>query len=507
MPQRETDTDAEGATFERGCDDSVLNTAGEHVTSHARRGLMRLRHTRRVAESPGSEARIEVLGDRIELLEYTLNEYIDKIDAVATHATRISVDRLLPAVEKLSRVISETRHDCAEEGAVPDPAAPSAKNGVDAEVRSLEDMASRTDEAADISERLLALETRIASLPDRIRIAAASPLPSPEMERRTRSHIFSALSALSRQQDELKDHISARLDALEGMASSGDGHDVSARIAGCEQELARIPETVRMAAAATLPDLDALTRAVDALRDTIDKGEERQAEAHAALLNRLREIEGRQAQTDEGAILARLDAVSADLAKVPERITMASAPPALTGTAEQRGAIARAFSALSALTRQQEQLTAMLGERLDTLENSVAAGQQTRPDLDVEAVARKLKDCLQDTVRPGPSLDASMLLRTTQSGDRKTAVALARIERVLAALAAKDTAEPKALTELRAESQTRATRVLDAIAQLRTEMREGFADVTPVDVASQTAVHAALAELLALAQRDAAHHA
>ncbi|MFW5654939.1 MAG: hypothetical protein ACOCYW_04735 [Roseicyclus sp.] len=481
-----------------GSDAAAVGMSGDRYAGRPRFGRMRLRQASRDADAEVSEARIEMLGDRIELLEFTLNEYIDKIDAVATHATRISVDRLMPVVEKLSRAVREGR------GVLDDakPAPAESGPGAVAAATGGPDASAIQGELAAVSARLANMETRIAALPDRIRIAAAAPLPS-EGEARTRANVFAALSALGRRQEGLQSHLDARLDAIEALSAPAEMKAISERLSRCEDELARIPDTVRTAAAATLPDPSPIAGAVDALRATMAAMARNQAEAQTALLERLAALETRLALTPDAGIAARLDAMSDRLASLPDRITVAAAPPAIRETDEQRGAAARAVAALTALGRQQERLAATLGQRLEALEHRVTEGRDMLPEAAVAAIAAQLKARMRDVTARGSTADASALMRATQHRDRKTSVALARIERALTALASRDTGQPGALEDLTARQEDRTARILEAIANLRAEMAEGLAAAAvPPDGGSQAAVQAALAELLAVAQRD-----
>jgi hypothetical protein len=440
-------------------------------------------------EAIETESRIEVLGDRIELLEYTLNAYIDKIDAVATHATRISADRLTPAIERLGQILREGRNSGGQ--------------------ATQSDDAGENDRAHDalpaelvaISARLAALETRIASIPDRIRIAAAPPLPSGELETRVGAQLFAALTALSRQQDGLKSHLNDRLDELEALASQDASEEMSRRLADCETHVARIPEMVRSAAATTLPDPATVTTALDEMRKHMAAMATRQAEANAAVLNRLGTLETRIGAPEDSGILDRLDALDATISAWPDRIAVAAAPPALQDPDAQRGAVARVFAALSALTRQHADLTSALDERLGAIEKfSVEA--RSLPEMTANAVGAQLKTQLREVSARVTSADAPALSRATQHRDRKLTVSLARIERGLATLAARESAGTGAPETARRQDEVRTARILGAIADLRSEMAKGFA-VGQAETRQQAAVHAALAELLAVARRDA----
>jgi hypothetical protein len=219
------------------------------------------------------------------------------------------------------------------------------------------------------------------------------------------------------------------------------------------------------------------------------------------MLDRLDMVETRMPNPEGGAILDRLGALDAKIATLPDRIAVAAAPPALQETDAQRGAAARLFAALSTLTRQHADLTSAVNQRLGAFEE-FAADARSLPEVTANAVAVQLKTQLRDVSARVTSPDASALSRAAQHRDRKLTVSLARIERGLATLATRESGVTGAPDMARRQDEARTARILDAIADLRSEVARGFA-AGRVETRQQAAVQAALAELLAVARRDA----
>lgn len=143
------------------------------------------------------EARVEVLGDRLEMLEFTLNEYVDKLDGLVTHSARLSVDRLEPVVNRLERAVSRRLSANADDA------------GRGAHAASPEDAA--------IADRLSAIETQLATLSQQVRAAQAPSSPAPGRSRR----LLAALTALARRQDRSFDRLAERLAAIEAALVAG----------------------------------------------------------------------------------------------------------------------------------------------------------------------------------------------------------------------------------------------------------------------------------------------
>ncbi|MDG4648412.1 hypothetical protein P6F26_08140 [Roseibacterium sp. SDUM158017] len=181
--------------------------------SRARRASGSLRPLHGGAE----DARIEVLGDRIEMIEFTLNEYVERIDALAAHTTRLSIDRLEIVVKDLATSIAAA----VGPPAPPDATSPDGATGAsDAQGRGMTSAppgpppASTCVDAVDLAARIAALEGRIDALSDRIRIAAAPLILQESAATGAAARLFAAFTTLARRQDEGLAHIDAKLSSI-----------------------------------------------------------------------------------------------------------------------------------------------------------------------------------------------------------------------------------------------------------------------------------------------------
>ncbi len=168
---------------------------------------------RRASGEADREARIEVLGDRIELLEFTVNEYVERLDGLAAHSARLSVDRLEPVVDRLARAISGVAPPGAPWDGEPGP----MQRGSQASAAAV----SLPDEIAAIDRRLAAMETMIAALAERHGADAPPAPPPPGTARGALGRLLAAIGALGRRQDQAFEAMAGRLSVIEAALAAG----------------------------------------------------------------------------------------------------------------------------------------------------------------------------------------------------------------------------------------------------------------------------------------------
>jgi hypothetical protein len=344
---------------------------GDALTVRVRRALAARSAARRAlaghappasgAPDPAQDARIEVLGDRIEMIEWTLNDYVERLDALSGHLGRISLDRLEPFVDRLASVVSAVAEP--ETAGTPDGRTEIADARGDA-------AAPRAD---DIVAGLAALRDSVDHLPDRIRISVAPPFRPGGFEHGTTARLTAAVSALARRQDLLMDALRDRLDGLEKRL------DPLARAIADREERVAAEHPGLSGIAAALADMDARQRALggaldarlgrlettvagvtadrssptDDITDAIALAETRLA---TRLDSALRRIEARLPPADAGpardAAIDRLERKLAILLSRVDRAQVATAVHDMARRTERRGedtAIMRILAALEEL--------------------------------------------------------------------------------------------------------------------------------------------------------------
>lgn len=239
---------------------------------------------RRASGEADREARIEVLGDRIEMLEFTLNEYVERLDGLATHSARLSVDRLEPVVDRLARAIAGS----APSGTPPSDGEPGPmQRGSQAGDSAV----CLPDEIAAIDSRLAAMETMIAALAERHGADAPPASPPPGTARGALGRLLDAVGTLGRRQDQAFEAMEGRLSAIEAALAAGASAppegaappaSAAARLARLESRLGAVTRRRGMAegAAATraaccsgddiTPALGRIEATVEALRRDVE---------------------------------------------------------------------------------------------------------------------------------------------------------------------------------------------------------------------------------------------